>query len=100
MLELTQELGFYPNLSDIDQSYFDLENGYFCSHATSQLHRGGDTIVAFKQLLRCNFDTLGQIKISNTTRNDVLGLLIDYFNLHLLGFGKIKSVDILHEVFK
>jgi DNA repair protein RecO (recombination protein O) len=100
MLELTQELGFYPNLSDIDQNYFDLENGCFCGHATGRLHKGGDTIVALKQLLRCNFDTLGQIKISNTTRNDVLGLLIDYFNIHLQGFGKIKSVNILHEVFK
>jgi len=30
----------------------------------------------------------------------VLRVLIDYFNLHLQGFGKIKSVNILHEIFR
>ncbi|HCZ09902.1 MAG TPA: DNA repair protein RecO, partial [Flavobacteriaceae bacterium] len=27
-------------------------------------------------------------------------VLLDYYNLHLENFGKIKSIDILHEIFR
>ena len=43
---------------------------------------------------------LEKIAISNTLRSKVLSILIDYFNIHLQGFGKIKSVNILHEIFR
>lgn len=99
MMELSQHLGFYPNQSEMEENYFDLESGCFCGASPSKYLIGGDLALAFKELLGTNFDTLDDISIPNVLRIKVLGVLIDYFNLHLHGFGKIKSVDILHEIF-
>ena len=99
VLELTNHLGFYPNQLNLKEDFFDLENGCFCCSCTSKYVIGGELVNALKKLLGTNFEDLAQITLSNTLRSKVLSILIDYFNLHLQGFGKIKSVDILHEIF-
>ncbi len=100
MIDLSQHLGFYPNQSDLKEDYFDLESGCFCSSSPSKYVIGGDLVIAFKKLLGTNFETMNDLTIPNSLRTKVLSVLIDYFNLHLQGFGKIKSVDILHEIFR
>ena len=100
MMDLSQHLGFYPNQSDLKEDFFNLESGCFCSSSHSKYVIGGDLVVAFKKLLGTNFETLNDLTIPNSLRVKVLKVLIDYFNLHLQGFGKIKSVDILHEIFR
>jgi DNA repair protein RecO (recombination protein O) len=77
-----------------------LESGCFGSSSPSKYLIGGDLVVALKQLLGTNFQALNELTIPHSLRTKVLSVLIDYFNLHLQGFGKIKSVDILHEIFR
>mgnify|MGYP001434949951 FL=1 len=100
MMDLSKHLGFYPNQSDLKKDFFDLESGCFCGSSTSKHLIGGDLVVALKQLLSTNLKALNELTIPNSLRTKVLSVLIDYFNLHLQGFGKIKSVDILHEIFR
>ena len=96
---LSNQLGFYPNLSYQEKEFFDIESGCFCENSNSKYATGGETIKAFKKLLDIDFDDILLIKISNTLRIKVLDFLIDYFNIHLPRFGKIKSIAILHEIF-
>ena len=100
MMDLSQHLGFYPNQSDLKKDFFDLESGCFGSSSPSKYLIGGDLVVALKQLLDTNFQGLNELTIPHSLRTKVLSVLIDYFNLHLQGFGKIKSVGILHEIFR
>ena len=96
---LSDQLGFYPNLMCQEKEFFDIESGCFCENSNSKYAVGGETVRAFKELLVINFDDIIQIKISNTLRIKVLDFLIDYFNIHLPRFGKIKSIAVLHEIF-
>ena len=96
---LSDQLGFYPNLMCQEKEFFDIESGCFCENSNSKYAVGGETVRVFKGLLRINFDDIAQIKISNTLRIKVLDFLIDYFNIHLPRFGKIKSIAVLHEIF-
>lgn len=96
---LSDQLGFYPNLMCQEKEFFDIESGCFCENSNSKYVVGGETIRVFKELLVINFDDIVQIKISNTIRIKVLDFLIDYFNIHLPRFGKIKSIAVLHEIF-
>jgi DNA repair protein RecO (recombination protein O) len=96
---LSDQLGFYPNLMCQEKEFFDIESGCFCENSNSKYAVGGETVRAFKELLGINFDDIVQIKISNTLRIKVLDFLIDYFNIHLPRFGKIKSIAVLHEIF-
>ena len=100
MMDLSHHLGFYPNQSDLKEDFFNLESGCFCSSSPSNYVIGGDLVIAFKKLLGTNFEALNDLTIPNSLRVKVLSVLIDYFNLHLQGFGKIKSVEILHEIFR
>ena len=96
---LSDQLGFYPNLTCQENEFFDIESGCFCENSNSKYAVGGETVRVFKELLGINFDDIVQIKISNTLRIKVLDFLIDYFNIHLPRFGKIKSIAVLHEIF-
>tara|TARA_A100001015_G_scaffold57973_2_gene63815 strand:- start:3224 stop:3952 length:729 start_codon:yes stop_codon:yes gene_type:complete len=100
MTELSHHLGFYPNKSSINEDYFDMETGCFCSNTPSKFLVSGPVVVAFKELLGIKFDQLKQISVPNTIRTKLLVVLLDYYNLHLENFGKIKSIDILHEIFR
>ena len=96
---LSDQLGFYPNLMCQEKEFFDIESGCFCENSNSKYAVGGETVRVFKELLGINFDDIVQIKISTTLRIKVLDFLIDYFNIHLPRFGKIKSIAVLHEIF-
>lgn len=100
MIELSQILGFYPNQTGMEKPFFDIKSGCFYGFSSSKYHIGGDLVLAFKKLLNTRFELLNEIRIPNPLRIELLNVLIDYFNIHLQGFGKIKSVDILHEIFR
>lgn len=98
LLNLTKFLGFYPDQKHIDYPYFDLVEGNFTKRKPIQPIQG-DKLIQFKKLLGINFDVLPQISFSATNRQAILAMLIHYFELHLSGFKKPKSLQVLKYVF-
>ena len=94
LLNLTKYLGFYPEMKEINTSYFDLIEGSFTNQ---NIFNGvsGENLVQFKKLLGINFDVLHQVDFSATNRQTILSILIQYFELHLSGFKKPKSLTVL-----
>ena len=99
LLNLTRFLGFYPDVSEKDNLGFDLIEGNFNS-LTSQKNRiTGNSFYQFKKLLGINFDGIEKVSFSKHERQVVLKIIIRYFELHLDGFKKPKSLQILETVF-
>ena len=98
LLNLTKFLGFYPETNSINNLYFDLVEGNFTNQNNYNTVSGGD-LVQFKKLLGINFDVLHTIDFSAANRQAVLSILIQYFELHLDGFKKPKSLEVLKSVF-
>tara|TARA_R110001583_G_scaffold35585_3_gene118226 strand:+ start:15968 stop:16684 length:717 start_codon:yes stop_codon:yes gene_type:complete len=98
LLNLTKFLGFYPETNAIHNSYFDLLEGKFINYNKYNTV-SGDNLVQFKKLLGINFDVLHTVNFSASNRQAVLSILIQYFELHLGGFKKPKSLEILKSVF-
>ncbi|MCF6180616.1 DNA repair protein RecO [Lutibacter sp.] len=98
LLNLTKYLGFYPELNQAELPYFDLIEGGFTSKKKAQVIFG-ENLIQFKKLLGINFDALSKINFSSTNRQNVLNMLIQYYELHLSGFRKPKSLPILKSVF-
>jgi DNA repair protein RecO (recombination protein O) len=97
MLETTKYLGFYPDTSDMDMPFFEMIEGVFTPfHAISSLSEHETNL--FKKLIALRFDT-DQKNFHVIERQLVLKILIDYYTLHLDGFKKPKSLDVLKEVF-
>lgn len=98
LLNLTKYLGFYPELNNVQLLYFDLLEGRFTNNKKENVVTGSD-LDQFKKLLGINFDALSEINFSAANRRGVLSVLIQYFELHISGFRKPKSLAILKTIF-
>ena len=99
LLSLTKHLGFYPNVRHKDHPYFDMENGCFTSRKSSNVKDDITTISVFKAFLGTNFDTVSEVLVSSKERKQLLELLMQYYQIHLQGFSRPKSLNILHEIY-
>ncbi|WP_461533829.1 DNA repair protein RecO [Sinomicrobium sp.] len=99
LLGLTRFLGFYPDTTAAHLPYFDLLEGGFSSHTGYGPSVYGETLDCFRKLVDADFDELDQIKMSKQQRREQLDTIVTYFELHLTGFRKPKSLEVLYEVF-
>jgi DNA repair protein RecO (recombination protein O) len=98
VLEITKYLGFYPDISNIELTYFEMIEGVFSPfHAISSLTEHETNL--FRRLIDLKFDN-NQKTFHIIERQILLKILIDYYSLHLDGFKKPKSLDVLKEVFE
>ncbi len=100
LLKLSQYLGFYPDDSLLSEPYFNLIEGGFQSNKDHEHCVSGTTVILLKSLLGITFDTSSDIKMSKNSRSELLMLLIRYFEVHLHGFKKPKSLYILNEIYQ
>mgnify|MGYP001428977619 CR=1 FL=1 len=99
LINLTKYLGIFPNNEPQDALYFNLEAGCFEALLPREQYIDGDQIPVFRELLGMNFGDILSFKLNRMKRRELLETLIRYFELHLLGFSKPKSLQILNEIF-
>lgn len=97
LLEITKYLGFYPDVSERELPYFETIDGVFSLfEGTSCLSKHETSLL--NRLLDLKFDDT-QNNFASVERQLVLKILLDYYVIHLDGFKKPKSLDVLKEVF-
>ncbi|GAL68308.1 DNA repair protein RecO [Jejuia pallidilutea] len=99
LLKLTKYLGFYPDVSQINFSYFNLEDGSFQTKEYGRYSISGENLILLKELLGIKFDALHTIKINAQKRQSFLNMILLYFELHLGSFRTPKSLQIFNQVF-
>lgn len=97
LLEITKYLGFYPDLSDIDLPFFEINEGIFTAFHNSNALSEHETSL-FKKLIDLKFDNSQKI-FHVIERQILLKILIDFYSSHLEGFKRPKSLNILKEIF-
>ncbi|MDC6365326.1 MULTISPECIES: DNA repair protein RecO [Flavobacteriaceae] len=100
LLNLTKFLGFYPDTSFVDTPYFDLLEGSFEKRPSLNPLIEGELLENFKKILGMNFDALKALQLTKTNRQELLKKVILYFELHLHGFRKPRSLAVLNAVFE
>lgn len=88
LIALSGYLGFYPNMENANLPYFDLMNGCFSRDKNEHKHYISNT-TEFVSALKLE-------PIHNKKR--ILEYILEYYQLHIDGFGRIKSKDILESV--
>ena len=51
------------------------------------------------ELFASSYDTVNNITLTGVLRNEVLEDLLRYYHIHLPGLNRIKSLEVLKEVF-
>jgi len=100
LLNLTKHLGFYPEKEHTNTIFFDLEEGRFTSSIPRNNIVTGENLTHLKALLGINFEGLNTLRFNGLIRQSILDILIQYFELHLPGFHRPKSLAILKTVFE
>lgn len=95
LLQMTKFFGFFPTNPDGD--YFEMIDGVFSQYQGTSCLNFNDTLL-LKKLLELKFDSSKKIFVSSE-RQLLLKIIIDYYSIHLEGFKKPKSLDVLKEVF-
>jgi DNA repair protein RecO (recombination protein O) len=100
LVQLTRYLGFYPNHYQAnDAAYFDLKNGGFSKYKPdSILYLSPPHTQNFNRLLQHGFENLAEIKFTNDERRYLINKIIEYYSLHVEGFGHVRSHEVLEEV--
>lgn len=99
LLNLSKHLGFYPDKESISSNFFDLQEGSFTKYKPRNQYITESNLARFKTLLGTNFDRLDSLKFNGKERQEILEVLIRYFELHLPMFHKPKSLTVLKTVF-
>lgn len=99
LLQLADHLGFYPDNSNSHLPYFNLLEGVFQPESSNVYciyipEKGG-----LKQLLGIKFDEIIDLKLTKKERSTCLEILLLYFELHIQGFKKPKSLQVLNQLF-
>ena len=99
ILKLSDYLGVMPKYSSEKSLYFDIENGIFTNAPMSSNYIKDRVVKDLQDILGIKFDYNIEIMINVNQRKDMLNFLISYYEYHVPGFKRPKSVDILNEVF-
>jgi len=81
LMQLTKFLGVYPK-NNLDLSRYTIPGDFQIKH-----------------LLDLSLSDAKKLKIENSLRSQLLDQLLKYYKDHIEGIGKIKSVDVLRDVF-
>jgi DNA repair protein RecO (recombination protein O) len=98
---LSSFLGFEPGQRlEEENAFFDMVNGIFVPippvHGNYANEEISDILADF---FVASYDSIDKISLTGKMRNDVLETIVKFYSLHLPGLKKIKSLDVLKEVF-
>ncbi|AWI24956.1 DNA repair protein RecO [Flavobacterium pallidum] len=97
LLEITKFLGFYPDISQISLPFFDIAEGNFTGFTSVNALTESES-ASLKKLISLRFSD-SQKAFHVSERQTLLRILVDYYSLHLDGFKKPKSLEVLRAVF-
>ncbi|TRW22590.1 DNA repair protein RecO [Flavobacterium zepuense] len=97
LIEISKFLGFYPDSSEQEYSFFEMTGGTFVAYQSVSCLSAEETQL-LRRLMLLKLDNSGKA-FHISERQALLKILLNYYTLHLDGFRKPKSLDVLKEVF-
>jgi DNA repair protein RecO (recombination protein O) len=101
LVHLLSFLGFKPSQNFCNETpYFNIREGMFLPIFTNDNDSFDiNQSKLFNELSFINPIDSCKIKINNTARREILCKILEFYRFHIPGFGNIKSLNVLHELF-
>lgn len=101
LIQLSHYLGFFPNNNFFytERAIFDLQEGMFVHRLPTHPHHFGLPLSeVFVKALHLPINQSNTWQVAREQRKSLLYALLKYYELHIEGFGELKSLKILEEV--
>lgn len=98
---LSKYLGFFPkNNYSKENTCFDLTEGIFVKNIPGHQHFIDEPISKYLSVyLAISFSDLDNNKLSYKLRKEFLEKLLEYYKIHIEGFGNLKSYPVLQAIY-
>ena len=98
---LSSFLGFEPAQQlNKDDLFFDMTNGIFVPIPPVHGNYANEEISGIlADFFMASYDIIARISLNGNLRNEVLETLVRFYSLHLPGLKKIRSLEVLKDVF-
>lgn len=97
LLKITKFLGFYPENTESNNHFFEMTEGVFVPYGSINCLSEQETLL-LRKLMSLRPETAART-FHVSERQLLLKILLDYYTLHLEGFVRPKSLEVLREVF-
>lgn len=99
LIQLTRFLGFYPDETNNNFKYFNLEEGIYELSKSNEYSISGEDLKLFNQILGTKFDSNPLLTLNSLETMNVLDIILTYYRLHINNFKNIKSIEIIKNIF-
>jgi DNA repair protein RecO (recombination protein O) len=101
LFQLSRFLGFGVSYSkDSSNTFFDLQNSEYTSVEPNHPYFIKEQALRNWIILsKSDASRLNQLKLKSNQRRDLLNALVLYYELHILNFSSLKSLDVLQALF-
>ena len=101
LYELSKYLGFYPETNTLNsEKYFNIAEGSYSANSNNfKMVLNEQETKMFGLLSGKGFHQINEIKLNRKQRQTLLKILIDYYRYHIPEMGRIKSYEILKQIF-
>ncbi|VXB40237.1 DNA repair protein RecO [Flavobacterium sp. 9AF] len=97
LLQLTKYLGFFPQENLDNKIFFNIDEGVF-SEKQSLNGLSVENTRLLKKLMELKFNSTEMV-FTSLQRRQLLKIMIDYYSFNIENIGKIKSLEILSQIF-
>lgn len=99
LLRLSHFLGFYPDATNIEDKFFNIQEGNFQKSKNTEYCLEGETVDSMKLFFNSSLYNMGSIKLSKSVRSNLLELLLTYYSFHIQGYQRPKSLAVVSQLF-
>jgi len=101
LFQLSRHLGFFPqNNKDAGHRSFDLGSGRFEGYVRDpELELDSELSDLWCSYIESDYKNMEALESAGTRRQEILEFLVKYYQLHVDGMGRIRSLEVLHDFF-
>lgn len=96
LIQLTKYLGFYPDDNFTENSFFDLQDASFHPFQSINALSESQSNLFYRFISNC--EAIDNLNFSYAERQQLLTILLQFYQLHQSGFYPPKSLEVLQEV--
>lgn len=101
MIRMTRFLGIWPGTDGYRPGMlYDLKSACYVSRIPPHgQYVDADAATLIPMLLRIDYSNMHLLRMTRNERRHMLDVLLQYYRLHVPGFGELQSLDVLRELF-
>ena len=101
MIRMTRFLGIWPGTGGYRPGMlYDLKSACYVSRIPPHgQYVDADAATLIPMLLRTDYSNMHLLRMTRNERRHMLDVLLQYYRLHVPGFGELQSLDVLRELF-